>query len=124
LRAFGKTSSTRLLFAGPPGSGKTMTAAALAGQLHLPLFTVRFDALITRCLGETVAKLQLIFHHIATTRGVFLFEFDAKVWTSQSSSLIFLGCNRRSRFQPMRVESFVQQQDGQQESGSAPTPSR
>lgn len=78
LRAFGKTPSTRLLLAGPPGSGKTMTAAALAGELHLPLFTVRLDALITRYLGETAAKLRLVFDHIATTRGVFLFdEFDA-----------------------------------------------
>jgi SpoVK/Ycf46/Vps4 family AAA+-type ATPase len=78
LRAFGKTPNTRLLLAGPPGSGKTMTAAALAGELHLPLFTVRFDALITRYLGETAAKLRLIFDHIATMRGVFLFdEFDA-----------------------------------------------
>lgn len=78
LRSFGKTPSTRLLLAGPPGSGKTMTAAALAGELHLPLFTVRLDALITRYLGETAAKLRLIFNHIAATRGVFLFdEFDA-----------------------------------------------
>jgi SpoVK/Ycf46/Vps4 family AAA+-type ATPase len=46
--------------------------------LHLPLFTVRLDALITRFLGETAAKLRLIFDHIAATRGVFLFdEFDA-----------------------------------------------
>ena len=55
-----------------------MTAAALAGELHVPLFTVRFDALITRYLGETAAKLRLIFDHIAAVRGVFLFdEFDA-----------------------------------------------
>lgn len=78
LRSFGKVPSTRLLLAGPPGSGKTMTAAALAGELHIPLFTVRLDTLITRYLGETAAKLRLIFDHIATTRGVFLFdEFDA-----------------------------------------------
>lgn len=78
LRSFGKTPSSRLLLAGPPGSGKSMTAAVLAGELHLPLFTVRLDALITRYLGETAAKLRLIFDHLATTRGVFLFdEFDS-----------------------------------------------
>ena len=78
LRSFGKAPSARLLLAGPPGSGKTMTAAALAGELHLPLFAVRLDALITRFLGETAAKLRLVFDHIAATRGVFLFdEFDA-----------------------------------------------
>jgi SpoVK/Ycf46/Vps4 family AAA+-type ATPase len=78
LRSFGKFPSARLLLAGPPGSGKTMTAAALAGELHIPLFTVRLDALITRYLGETATKLRQIFDHIAITRGVFLFdEFDA-----------------------------------------------
>ncbi len=78
LRAHGKVPSSRLLLAGPPGSGKTMTAAAIAGELHLPLFSVRLDALITRYLGETASKLRLIFDHIAATRGVFLFdEFDA-----------------------------------------------
>ncbi len=78
LRSFCKLPTARLLLAGPPGSGKTMTAAALAGELHLPLFTVRLDALITRYLGETAGKLRLIFDHIAITRGVFLFdEFDA-----------------------------------------------
>ena len=78
LRAHGKVPSSRLLLAGPPGSGKTMTAAAIAGELHLPLFSVRLDALITRYLGETASKLRLIFDHITATRGVFLFdEFDA-----------------------------------------------
>jgi SpoVK/Ycf46/Vps4 family AAA+-type ATPase len=78
LRAHGKLPSSRLLLAGPPGSGKTMTAAALAGELHLPLFSVRLDALITRYLGETAAKLRMIFDHVTSTRGVYLFdEFDA-----------------------------------------------
>ena len=30
----------KLLFLGPSGSGQTMTASALAGELHLPLFTI------------------------------------------------------------------------------------
>lgn len=68
----------KILLLGPPGSGKTMTAAALAGELHLPLFTVVFDAMITRFLGETAAKLRLVFDAMDSTRGVYLFdEFDA-----------------------------------------------
>jgi AAA+ superfamily predicted ATPase len=55
-----------------------MTAKALAGELHLPLFVVRFEALITRFMGETAAKLRLIFDAMHQTRGVYLFdEFDA-----------------------------------------------
>ncbi len=78
LRSFGKVPASRLLLAGPPGSGKTMTASVLAAELHVPLFAVRLDALITRYLGETASKMRLIFDHVASTRGVFLFdEFDA-----------------------------------------------
>ncbi len=36
----------KLLFLGPPGSGKTMTASALAGELHLPLFTIMLEGLM------------------------------------------------------------------------------
>lgn len=78
LREFNQTPSTRLLLVGPPGSGKTLTASALAGELHLPLFTIRLDTVITRFMGETAAKLRLIFDQISSTRGVYLFdEFDA-----------------------------------------------
>jgi SpoVK/Ycf46/Vps4 family AAA+-type ATPase len=68
----------KLLLVGPPGTGKSMTAKALSGELHLPLFVVRFEALITRFMGETAAKLRLIFDAMNQTRGVYLFdEFDA-----------------------------------------------
>jgi SpoVK/Ycf46/Vps4 family AAA+-type ATPase len=78
LRAHGQTPNAKLLFVGPPGAGKTLTASALAGELRLPLFTLRLDSLITRFMGETAAKLRLVFDQVAQTRGVYLFdEFDA-----------------------------------------------
>jgi SpoVK/Ycf46/Vps4 family AAA+-type ATPase len=78
LREHRKTPNRRILFVGPPGSGKTMSAEALAGELHLPLFIIRLEGLITRYMGETAAKLRLIFDETAKRRGVYLFdEFDA-----------------------------------------------
>lgn len=68
----------KLLLVGPPGTGKTMTAAAMAGEFHLPLFTIRLDGLITKFLGETAGKLRLIFDALTDTPGVYLFdEIDA-----------------------------------------------
>lgn len=68
----------RLLFVGPPGTGKTMSARVLASELRLPLFSVRLDGLITKFMGETAAKLRLIFDALAVTQGVYLFdEVDA-----------------------------------------------
>ena len=78
LRDHGQVPATHLLLVGPPGTGKTMTAAALAGELGLPLFTVRLDALFSRFLGETAGKMRLLFDQVANTRGVYLLdEFDA-----------------------------------------------
>ena len=68
----------KLLLFGPPGTGKTATAAALAHELHLPLFTIRLDGLITKFMGETASKLRLIFEAMQETRGLYFFdEFDA-----------------------------------------------
>lgn len=78
LRDHGQVPSTHLLLVGPPGTGKTMTASALAGELHLPLFTVRLEALFSRYFGETAGKLRLLFDQVAQMRGVYLLdEFDA-----------------------------------------------
>lgn len=78
LREHGLSARRKILLIGPPGSGKTMTASALAGELGLPLFTVLFESLITRFMGETAAKLRLVFDAMPTTRGVYFFdEFDA-----------------------------------------------
>ncbi len=78
LRDHGQTPATHMLLVGPPGTGKTMTASAIAGELRLPLFTVRLDALFSRFFGETAGKMRLLFDQIAQTRGVYLLdEFDA-----------------------------------------------
>ena len=78
LREHGRVPTRRVWFVGPPGSGKTMSAEALAGELGLPLFVIRLESLITRFMGETASKLRLIFDETAKRRGVYLFdEFDA-----------------------------------------------
>lgn len=78
LREHGLRPRQRLLLLGPPGCGKTMTAHALAHELGLPLFIVRLDALFTKFLGETAAKLRQIFDEVERLRAVFLFdEFDS-----------------------------------------------
>lgn len=78
LEARGLKPRRKLLLVGPPGAGKTMTAEALAGELKLPLFTVLYDGLIGKLMGETASRLRLVFDAIAQQRGVYFFdEFDA-----------------------------------------------
>lgn len=78
IKEHGLSPRRKLLLVGPPGTGKTMTASALAGELGIPLFLVRLDSLITKFMGETAAKLRQVFDAIADLRGVYFFdEFDA-----------------------------------------------
>ena len=78
LANHGLTPRRKLLLSGPPGTGKTTTAAVLAGELGLPLFTIMLDGVITKYMGETAAKLRLIFDAVQSVRGVYLFdEVDA-----------------------------------------------
>ena len=78
ILAHGLSPRRKLLLVGPPGTGKTMSAAVLAGELGFPLCQVRLDGLITKYMGETAAKLRQIFDATDHTRGVYFFdEFDA-----------------------------------------------
>ena len=78
LRSHGLTPKRKILLVGPPGCGKTMTASVLAGECKLPLLFIQLHSLITKYMGETAAKLNVIFGAMAETKGVYLFdEFDA-----------------------------------------------
>jgi SpoVK/Ycf46/Vps4 family AAA+-type ATPase len=78
LKQFGLSHRRKLLLVGPPGTGKTMTARILAHELHLTLYTIQVDRLVTKFMGETTAKLRQIFDLIQQETGVYLFdEFDA-----------------------------------------------
>ena len=78
LQEHGLSPRRKLLLVGPPGTGKTMTASVLAGELGIPLFLVRLDTLITKFMGETAAKLRQVFDAVSTVRGIYFFdEFDA-----------------------------------------------
>lgn len=68
----------KILFSGPPGTGKTMTASIISNELHLPIYIILMDKIVTKYMGETSAKLRQIFDLIEDRPGVYLFdEFDA-----------------------------------------------
>jgi len=78
LREHGLSPRRKVLLAGPPGTGKTMTARALAVELSLPLFTLKLDSVFKSFLGETAGRLRKVFDFIRSHPGVYLFdEFDS-----------------------------------------------
>jgi hypothetical protein len=74
LAKHGLRPKSRLLFWGPPGCGKTMTAHWLAHQLGLPIGIVRLNSLITSFLGETATHIQRVFDMAQSTPMVLLID--------------------------------------------------
>lgn len=78
LKNHGLSHRRKILLAGVPGTGKTMTAKVLAFELKQLLHIIQMDRLVTKFMGETGAKLRQIFDKIREMPGVYLFdEFDA-----------------------------------------------
>ncbi len=78
LEAYGLRPKSKLLFCGPPGCGKTLTAKVLSGVLGIPLVYVNLTAVFSSYLGETATNLKKIFDYVEKGEWVVLFdEFDA-----------------------------------------------
>ncbi len=50
-----------VLFGGPPGTGKTMAAEALARALELPMYRIDLSQVVNKYIGETEKNLKRIF---------------------------------------------------------------
>lgn len=78
LRAHSLEPRHTVLLIGPPGTGKTSLAGAIATELALPFLTVRYDGLVGSFLGETASRLQEIIDYASRTPCVLFFdEFDS-----------------------------------------------
>jgi len=68
----------KLLFVGPPGTGKTSLALALSQEMHLPLIEVRLSMVTSQYLGETSKNIDRIFDFARKFAPCILFidEFD------------------------------------------------
>lgn len=77
LKSYGLSNRRKILLIGPSGTGKSMTAEAIAHTLHLPFIAVQLDLILSRYMGESSAKLHQIFNFIRENRALYLFdEFD------------------------------------------------
>ncbi|MFT3692115.1 MAG: ATP-binding protein [Kofleriaceae bacterium] len=62
------------MFNGPPGTGKTMTAAAIANEIEMPLYRIDASSIMDRYVGETEKNLVRLFDEAAASRAALLFD--------------------------------------------------
>jgi ATP-dependent 26S proteasome regulatory subunit len=62
------------LFAGPPGTGKTMAAEVVARELHLDLYRIDLASVVSKYIGETEKNLERVFAEAERTNAVLFFD--------------------------------------------------
>ena len=67
-------SGLSVLFCGPPGTGKTMAAEALASELQLPMYRIDLSQVVNKYIGETEKNLRRIFDAAETSDCLMFFD--------------------------------------------------
>jgi ATP-dependent 26S proteasome regulatory subunit len=73
-RKHARRRSLSALFAGQPGTGKTMAAEIVAGGLGLELYRIDLSAVVSKYIGETEKNLEKIFRAADQGDAVLLFD--------------------------------------------------
>src|SRR5262249_3197738 len=63
-----------VLFAGPSGTGKTMSAEIIAGELGLDLYKIDLSTVVSKYIGETEKNLSRIFTEAETSNSILFFD--------------------------------------------------
>jgi hypothetical protein len=88
--AFGKKHARRggmtTLFVGPPGTGKTMAAEIVAGDLGLDLYRIDLSAVVSKYVGETEKNLERIFRAADQGDAVLLFDEADAIFGKRSET--------------------------------------
>lgn len=64
----------RLLFSGPPGTGKTMAAEVLANRLEVDLLIIDLASVVSKWIGETEKNLAKVFNYAEQSQAVLFFD--------------------------------------------------
>ncbi len=63
-----------ILFAGPPGTGKTMAAEVIASELGLDLYKIDLSTIVSKYIGETEKNLERIFSEAQSSNAILFFD--------------------------------------------------
>lgn len=63
-----------VLFAGPPGTGKTMAAEIIARELKLDLYKIDLSTIVSKYIGETEKNLERIFREAEASNAILFFD--------------------------------------------------
>jgi ATP-dependent 26S proteasome regulatory subunit len=96
------------LFAGPPGTGKTMAAVVLASELGLELFRIDLSRVVSKYIGETESNLERVFKEATASRAILLFDEADALFGKRTDikSSVDRYANMEVNYLLQRIESF------------------
>ena len=62
------------MFAGPPGTGKTMSAEVIAAHLELDLYKIDLSSMVSKYIGETEKNLEKVFREAERSNAILFFD--------------------------------------------------
>jgi AAA+ superfamily predicted ATPase len=74
----------KALFWGKPGTGKSMAAESIAGQLRLPLYKINLANIASKWIGETEKHLAQVFDKAQKQNAVLLFDEADAIFSKRS----------------------------------------
>ena len=97
-----------MLFAGPPGTGKTMAAQVMAKELNLELYKVDLSGVLSKYIGETQKNLRDIFEEVQKSRSILFFDeadamFGKRVNVSDSRDI---SANAQTAYLLQKIEEY------------------
>ena len=95
-----------MLFAGPPGTGKTMAAQVMASELDMELYKIELPAVVDKYIGETEKKLNRIFEEVKDSQAILFFD-EADVLFSKRTEVR----EANDRYSNMEVAFLLQKME-------------
>ena len=73
-----------ILFAGPSGTGKTMAAEVIAGELGIDLYKIDLSTVVSKYIGETEKNLDVVFREAEGSNAILLFDEADSIFGKRS----------------------------------------
>lgn len=96
-----------VLFAGPPGTGKTMAAEILAGELGLDLYKINLSSVVSKYIGETEKNLEKIFQEAESSNAILFFDEADSIFGKRSEVK-----DAHDRYANIEVSYLLQRMEG------------
>jgi SpoVK/Ycf46/Vps4 family AAA+-type ATPase len=104
----GLTQGVSALFAGPPGTGKTMCASVMARELDMELFRVDLSRVVSKWIGETEKNLAKVFDEAQLSNAIILFDEADSLFAKRTEvkSSVDRYANLEVNYLLQRMEAF------------------